>query len=513
MCVGGSLCAHSETRKSAGSKEKRVLSENVTTPAWLSTCDTLADGVHSRPMPRWLSAIIGILLLFVPQALPLGDLSPAGAVALGLFAMAAWFWIMEPIPIYATSMAVILGQILLLSQNAPGVAYFDFPYEAGEAPSPNVFMGTLAHPILILFLGGFMLAAAAVKYSVEKGLTRVLLGPFGDRPSMVLLGLMISTAVLSAFMSNTATTAMMITVILPLLALLGKEDRFRFALALCIPLAANLGGVATPIGTPPNAIALAALAPAGVEIPFSTWMLMAVPLVAVSLFIGWRLLLIWYPPEKERLDLELNAKFPRSTPAVMFYFVGGATVLLWVTEQLHGLPSAVVAFLPVALLPCLGILDKDDIRGLSWEVLWLVAGGISLGLSLRDTGLAEWIITQIDWSSMSGIVLLLCFSAVTIAMANFLSNTVTASLIVPLTISIGTSGALGAGGSMAALTVGVAVSASYGMSLPISTPPNAIAFSTGLLDTSKMIRVGVVMAVVGLVLATLAARWYWPLFL
>ena len=462
-------------------------------------------------MRRTLVILAGLVLFVLPSLLPLDGLSAAGAITLGLFLCAGLFWVFEPIPIYATSLLVIGGQLLFLSKSAPLVVARGFPFPAAEATSPDKFMATLSHPILILFLGGFMLAEAASKYSLEKSLTRLVVAPFGNRSGRVLFGLMFATALLSAFMSNTATTAMMITVITPIIATLRPDDRFRTALALAIPTAANLGGMATPIGTPPNALALGALAGAGHSISFSSWMLLATPLVVLSLAIGWWLLIKLFPPASPTLPLKLDGAFDRSRPAVLLYVVGGVTILLWLTEALHGVPSTLTAFIPIALLPALGVIGKKEIRSLSWEVLWLVGGGISLGNSLKDTGLAAWMINLIEWQSLGPVAVLSGFVIVSILLANFLSHTVTTALLVPIAISLGTSGALGDAGSLVFITVAIALASSFGMSLPISTPPNAIAIATGLVTTPQMARVGVIMAVVGFVLAVGAALLLWPL--
>ncbi len=464
-------------------------------------------------MRRTVVLLAGLGLFLLPQFLPLEGLSAAGALTLGLFLAAGLFWVFEPIPIYATSLLVIGAQLLFLSKDAPLVAAFSFPYPAQEAVASSRFMGTLAHPILILFLGGFMLAEAASKYGVEKGLTRMMLAPFGRKPSHVLLGLMLATATLSAFMSNTATTAMMITVIAPIIAVLAPEDRFRVALALAIPTAANLGGMATPIGTPPNAVALGALASQGTLIPFSTWMALAVPLTVVSLALAWWLLLKLYPAREKEIALDLTGRFDRSRPALLLYAVGGLTVVLWLTEALHGVPSTLTAFIPIALLPALGVIGKKEIRNLSWEVLWLVGGGISLGNSLQDTGLANWMINLVNWGSLGPVAILSGFTILSILLANFLSHTVTTALLVPIAISLGTSGVLGGAGSVAFIAIGVALASSFGMSLPISTPPNAIAIATGMVTTPQMARVGVVMAVAGFFITLLAALFFWPLIL
>ncbi len=462
-------------------------------------------------MRRTLVILAGLFLFLLPSFIQFEGLSAAGAITLGMFLCAGLFWIFEPIPIYATSLLVIGGQLLFLSKSAPLVVARSFPYAASEATAAEKFTSTLAHPILILFLGGFMLAEAASKYSVERSLTRVILAPFGNAPGRVLLGLMLATAVLSAFMSNTATTAMMIAVITPIIATLAPGDRFRTALALSIPVAANLGGMATPIGTPPNALALGALASAGQKVSFTTWMALAVPVTVVALALGWWVLMKFFPPTSAVLNLKLDGKFNRTRPAILLYVVGGLTILLWLTEALHGMPSTTVAFIPIAMLPALGIIGKKEIRNLSWEVLWLVGGGISLGNSLNDTGLANWMINLVSWGALGPFAVLAGFSVVSILLANFLSHTVTAALLVPIAISLGISGALGSAESVIFIAIAIAIASSFGMSLPISTPPNAIAISTGLVTTPQMARVGVVMAVAGLILTTAAAYFFWPL--
>jgi solute carrier family 13 (sodium-dependent dicarboxylate transporter), member 2/3/5 len=458
---------------------------------------------------RIAALLLGVGLLIATPLLPLAGLELPGRISLGIFLMAAVFWLTEPVPIYATSLLVIFLQIMLLGNEGWLVSsgWVDF-----EGTDYRAFTGTLAHPIIVLFLGGFMLAAAAVKFDLDKNLTRVVMRPFGERPSMILCGLMLVTALLSAFMSNTATTAMMMTVILPVIAMLPEGDRFRVAVALAIPTAANVGGIATPIGTPPNAIVIAALANDGIRISFSSWMLLMIPLVIIVLLASWALLLLLYPAGVRSLSLSFSSRFQKSPKALALYFVFGFTVLLWMTEALHGMGSNVVAFFPVAALPLLGILGKKDIRNLPWEVLWLVAGGISLGVSLQNTGLAAWLVGLIDWGSMGGLTLLSLFALVTFLMANFLSHTVTATLITPLALGIGAGLAEGTSFNPVLGGLVIAVASSLGMSLPISTPPNAIAMSTGLVQTKDMALVGLILGIGGLLLGLLFAKFYWPLF-
>lgn len=240
-------------------------------------------------------------------------------------------------------------------------------------------------------------------------------------------------------------------------------------------------------------------------------MALAVPLTLVALALGWWLLLKFFPSKETTIALDLKGRFDRSRPAILLYAVGGLTVALWLTEALHGVPSTLTAFIPIALLPALGVIGKKEIRNLSWEVLWLVGGGISLGNSLQNTGLATWMINLVEWGTLGPVAVLTGFILLSILFANFLSHTVTTALLVPIAISLGTSGVLGDAGSMIFIAIAIAIASSFGMSLPISTPPNAIAIATGLVTTPQMARIGIVMAVAGLVFTLLAALYFWPL--
>lgn len=466
------------------------------------------------PPKKTAGLTLGLFALAVLPFMGFSGLGPAGHVCLGIFVMAAVFWVLEPIPIYATSLAVIFAQVLLLSDKSLVLeTLVRLSGNEYEAPPYQDFYATLAHPILILFLGGFSLAKAAEKYALDRNLTRILLRPFGSSPTRVALGVMLVTGVLSAFMSNTATTAMMMTVALPIVAKVPMEDPFRRLVALSIPVGANIGGIATPIGTPPNAVALAALSRQGVLVPFSTWMMLATPLVLVCLFLSWWGMCRMFKPRTDRFELTIEGRFDTRPKAVGCYVIFGVTVLLWVTEKLHGVPSTVVAFLPMVMLPALGILDKHDVRSHAWEVLWLVAGGISLGLSLRSTGVAEWMIGQVEWSAVPPFGLVLLFALVGFGVANLVSHTVSATILVPIAITML---APDVGDSPAALIVPIAVIGvivSFAMVLPISTPPNAIALSTGLIETRDLARAGWLVGLVGIVFTALFGLLVWPAML
>ena len=452
---------------------------------------------------------LGIAGFLLPLLVTFPGLSLAGHLAMSIFLLAAVFWMFETIPIYSTSILVILLEVVLLS--AEGLVFNgSFNAENYSPTAYTVFLSTLANPIIILFLGGFVLADASVKYNFDKYLTRKLLTPFGSNPKYIILGLMLVTGLLSAFMSNTATTAMMITVVIPIIAGLQPGDPARISMALCIPFAANIGGMATPIGTPPNAVVIAALNQTGKGITFSEWMVYALPLTLIMILFTWFLLLKLYPPLAYKVEIDMKGKLLNSVSARLLYVTFAVTVLLWVTESYHGIKSGIVALLPVAVLTLSNSFEKQDIRKLPWEVLWLIAGGISLGIALKDTGLASWMVGLVSWEQLGSLALLTTFGIVTLLMSNFLSNTVTASLLIPIAISMALSGVFEGMFGMLMIGLVIALSASFAMVLPISTPPNAVAISTGVIETRHMALAGLIVGVTGVLLVLIFSFFYWP---
>ncbi len=531
---------------------------------------------------QWIGIVLGLAGLALPWLVEFPGLSFPGHVTLGIFLLAAVFWLLEPVPIYTTSLLVIFLEVLLLSAEGPLVRWSRPPavaarpaehpeefwlpagalradssillekpsgapaclpverletlgdqvrvraaglsantpvlsqpdhWTATYAPTPyRNFFAALADPIIILFLGGCLLADASVKYRLDRALTRLFLRPLGSNPRLIVLGLLVATGLLSAFMSNTATTAMMMTVVLPLIAGLDADDPLRVAVVLAIPIGANIGGIATPIGTPPNAIALAALTRAGAGVPFATWVLMTLPIVVVTLLVSWAVLLKLFPPRAQTLRLDLGGDFERSGRAVGLYAVFGLTALLWFTENQHGLSSNIVAFLPVVALPMFGIVGKKEIHALPWDVFWLMAGGISLGTAIQTTGLATWMVGLVNWNALGGLAIVAGLALASFVLANFLSHTVTVTLLAPIAVSVGAAAGQVTGFDLTTALVAVAVASSYGMTLPISTPPNAIAMGMGVLLTRHLVRAGGLIGLLGMLAVLLLARFYWPWF-
>jgi sodium-dependent dicarboxylate transporter 2/3/5 len=341
---------------------------------------------------------------------------------------------------------------------------------------------------------------AATKYRLDQNLARVFLKPFGENPKMVMLGIMIITAIFSMFMSNTATTAMMLSILAPVLAVFLPGDKGRIAFTLAIPFAANVGGIGTPIGTPPNAVALKYLV-GDSYISFGQWMSFAVPYVVILLFVAWGVLLVFFPIKTDKIKLNIKGSWLKNRKAYIVYATFALTIILWLTDFLHGMNSYIVAMLPVAVFSALDIINKNDLKNISWDVLWLVSGGIALGLGLEGSGLAERLISVIPFDTYSPMVIILLVTVVAMMMANFMSHTATANLLLPLVAALGTSlSSLEAFGGNKMIILVVTVSCSISMALPISTPPNALAFATGGVETKHMAKSGIIVTIIGLLL-------------
>ena len=452
--------------------------------------------------------IVTILLWALPvSAFGIPELTVVQQRVIALFVFAALMWIFEIIPNWTTSVLVIV--IALLTVSNKGIGLFCDP-QYGTLVDYKALMAAFADPVVMLFLGGFVLAIMAEKYGLDVTMARALLSLFGTKPKMVLLGFLLVIAIFSMFMSNTATAAMMLAFLAPVLAVLPSDDKGKIGLSLSIPIAANLGGIGTPIGTPPNATAVKFLSEAGCEVTFGEWAIRMIPYVVIMLAVAWVLLQVFFPFKAKEIKLEIpenKRKADWKTYVVWVTFIG--TILLWATEKLTGINSNIVALIPLGVLTALGIFTKDDIKEINWSVLWLVAGGFALGTCLQGTGLAKVLINAIPFGSMSVVLVLIVAGVVCYFLSNFISNSATAALLIPILIVVAEGMAdpaaannsqfLAVGGTQAMISF-IAICASIAMLFPISTPPNAIAASTGLVETKDMAKVGIIIGTIGFIL-------------
>ncbi len=446
--------------------------------------------------------LVGIFILGMPGIIgvdPFSGLSWHGRAALSILVVAALLWITEAIPAYAVGLLVIGLNILLLS---------GMETPAGNILSWETFAGSWSNRLMWLFIGGFFLAEAMSKTELDLFFAKYILARLGTKPIAILLGTMGITFVLSMFMSNTATTAMMITLVAAFVRQLPEDEPFGKAVFLGVPVAANVGGMGTIIGTPPNGIAQANLAS---PLDFLSWMVYGVPIALILLGFGVVLIYTMYRPKIKECKLEIKLSGADDlTPEelkekkMQRYIVGAIfmlTVFLWMFGSYisKGLNAYVVSFVPIVLLAVTGVMKNKNVRNLPWEVLMMLAGGISLGIAIKETGLADWLANSI--SGLSLVYLFIAFSALAVIMSNLMSNTATASILIPVAASM-TSGPMGE-----MLVIVIALCTSCAMILPISTPPNALAFATGKFKVIDFIKIGVPMAIVGPVFI-----YFWVMF-
>ena len=455
---------------------------------------------------------------------------------IAIFVFTALMWILEVIPTWTTSVVAIVSILLTTSnkglgfliskQSAPmleDAAVLEKLQSKGievadaVAKAPSILgltnykdiMAAFADPVIMLFLGGFVLAFAATKVGLDVQLAKVMLKPFGKNPKTVLLGVLLVIGVFSMFMSNTATAAMMLTFLTPVLATLPKDGGGRISLALAIPIAANIGGMGTPIGTPPNAIALGALQEAGYNITFVDWMLRMVPFVLLLLLIAWVLLMKMYPFKAKSIELKIEGAPTKTTPFQKYvvWVTFALTIILWIFESLFKINSNIVAMIPFAVFSATGILKARDLEHINWAVLWMVAGGFALGTALNQTGLAVTLIKIIPFASWNALVVMIVGGLICYFLSNFISNSAAANLVVPILVVVGTAmkdnPAFASLGGVPAMIIGIAIAASVAMCLPVSTPPNALAHSTGMITTRQMATVGMILGAIGLTLGYL----------
>ena len=420
---------------------------------------------------------------------------------IAIFAFAALMWMFEIIPAWTTSVVIIVLMLLTISNKGFGL-FINNVNDGSVFIDYTAVMAAFANPIIMLFLGGFVLAIAATKVGLDVQLAKILLKPFGTNPKTVMLGILCVVAIFSMFMSNTATAAMMLAFLTPVLKSLPADGKGRIGLALAIPVAANIGGIGTPIGTPPNAIALGYLNDMGMGVTFMDWMLRMVPFVIVMILIAWGLLLVLFPFKAKKIELKIEGGAKPGHHTIVVYVTFAVTILLWITEQWTGINSNIVALIPFAVFSATGVIDKKDLSEIEWSVLWMVAGGLALGVGLMKTGLASTLVNAIPFSSMSPFLVMVAAGVIGYLISNFLSHSSAANLLCPIIAVIGSalSVELEPFGGVRSLLIGLAISTSVAMLLPISTPPNAIASSTSLVETKDMLKVGVVIGVVGLVL-------------
>lgn len=452
-----------------------------------------------------ITALVTLIIWNLPSAcFGIAGLTVVQQRVIAIFVMAVMLWITEAIPAWATSIAIIFVLLFCVSNSS-----FNFLQgnegQYGQLLDSVGIMACFADPTIILFLGGFILAIAATKSGLDVWMAKTLIKPFGKKSENVLLGFLLITGVFSMFISNTATAAMMLTFLTPVFKALPANGKGRIALTMSIPIGANLGGMGTPIGTPPNAFAYKVLNdPAGLnmQIGFGQWMMIMGPLVIVLLLIAWVVLKKFFPFTQKTIELNIEGDMSHNWRTAVVGITFAITILLWIMGKYVGVNSNTVAMLPIAVFAITGVITAKDLQKIDWGVIWMVAGGFALGLALNGTGLAKVAIQAIPFGEWSPIVILIIAGLVCYFLSNFISNTATAALMIPILTVVceGMGDKLSVIGGTSTMLIGIAVAASAAMTLPISTPPNAIAYSTGLIDQKDMAKTGIVVGFLTLII-------------
>ncbi len=428
----------------------------------------------------------------------------------GLTAWMAIWWISESVPIPATSLLPIVVVPLL---NLDSISNVTAPY---------------ADPLIFLFLGGFMLSIAMERWNLHKRIALLTMLMVGSKPSQQIAGMMLVTAFLSMWMSNTATAVMMLPIALSIIAMQENiTDKFAKAMLLSIAYAASIGGVATLIGTPPNALLAGYLRNQyQLEIGFAEWMMLGMPVALIMLLAAW----YWLTQCHFRFssgDVKINRQIyldklitlgpmQRAEKIVLAVFLMAASLWVlrtWLTN-ITGLPlndtltaifcASLLFVIPINFSTGQRVLVWEDCGKLPWGILILFGGGLTLAAQIQQSGLADYIATQVGAIGAINLLLLIVLvTTIIIFLTEVTSNTATAAAFIPLlgpvAVSLNTSASM--------LVVPAAIAASCAFMMPVATPPNAIVFGSGKLKIADMVKAGLVLNLVAIGVITVAV-WF-----
>lgn len=442
--------------------------------------------VTSRRLLRLLSFVLVATLALVAWRTLTIDMPAEQRAVLFLLMLSIGLWATEAVPAFAVGFMILGFLVFVLGTNL----FLPEPWDV--TPYANMW----SSQVIWLMLGGFFLAEGMARTGLDRKLLALAIRPAGTRPDRVLLAVMLTSAAASMFISNTSTTVLLVGAALPLCRRIGQQDPFSRGLLVAIPLSAAVGGMGTIIGSAPNAIAAGAAADFGRTVDFIEWMMIGAPITLILVFLGWVLVLKRYPPRIEQVSLDIGVEDDDALDGPRERVIVGAvatvTVGLWMTTPLHGIHTAAISLIPIVGMTMTQIVGTEGVRQLPWDTLMLVAGGLALGAAVVDTGLAARLATGLHALTGAGVDILvyLVLAYVTVALSNVMSNTATVSVVLPVSV------ALLPGRELETCLI-LGLSASCALLLPVSTPPNAVAFSTGELTTRDFRPGGILMGLLG----------------
>lgn len=465
-------------------------------------------------LPLLLGPVLFLLTLFTEPFD--AELSRHAWIMCGLTLWMAIWWISEAVPIPATALIPLAVLPLLKLDSIAAVAA---PY---------------ADPLIFLFFGGFVLSIAMERWNLHKRIALLTMLLVGSKPSQQIAGMMLVTAFLSMWMSNTATAVMMLPIGLSVIAMQSQggqqQDSFAKAVLLAIAYAASIGGIATLIGTPPNALLAGYLQNVhNITLSFADWMLLGVPLASVLLVLTW----LWLTRFQFKLDGAVQADsrqiyrqklaelgpMQNAEKLVLMVFLAAAfcwTLAKKITE-FTGIPmndtvtavcvALLLFILPVSLKSGQRVLVWEDCQKLPWGILLLFGGGLTLASQIQKSGLADFIALQVSQlGTLDMLTLILLVTTLIIFLTEVTSNTATAAAFLPLLGPV----AVSMGMPVTMLVIPAAIAASCAFMMPVATPPNAIVFASGQLKIADMVKAGFALNILSIICITAACLWLVP---
>ncbi len=452
------------------------------------------------PLRAQLGIVIAIVAGVVTRAgwlaEPLGMPRPT-EVAFGIVVVAGALWLTEAVPLFVTSLVILALELVWLA-----------PVLETSRGGTALFLNAFFSDVTLLFLGGFVLSTAIERSRLDRYITRGILRRVGRSPQRVVLAMMLATTLLGAWMSNTAACALMLGPAGALLARVPSGDGFRKSLLIGIAFSANLGGLATPVSSPPNAIVMRYLEAEGVAPSFGAWMALGVPILVVLqivllLYLGRR-----FPSEVTAIEYEEEEPQPFRGPQVLVLIVFAVTVVGWIFAGTLELTAGTVALLPVVVFFGTNLLRTADLRALPWDVILLIGGGLALGAAVDQSGLAAWAGARLPTDGLPPFAVLGVVAVFAVVVSSMMSNTAAVNLLAPMVMGMG-------GIPHAAILIVLAFACTLSMPLPISTPPNAMTYGFSVTPDGKgefsardMVGPGVFITLLGLAVLALFT-WLW----
>jgi len=450
------------------------------------------DRVRRLGIFLFCMAIAAILTFMIKES----DFTDSQVYVLFLLFFAVGLWTIEVMPAFAVSLIVISFLVFALGNEHLNSAPEDI----------SKYVNTFSSSVIWLMLGGFFLAKAMSKTKLDEALFRIAVKISGNKSRRLLLSLMVTTMFVSMLMANTAITAMMIAAVSPLTSALGKESKFSKALLIGIATASTAGGFATIIGSPVNAIAVGAMELIGLKVSFVDWVIYGLPLALILTALSWFYLAFVFLKKNEQVSLsflekvksEGSQEFNRQRKVVIVVII--VTVSLWLTSSLHGITVAAVCAVPLVFLTLTRVIDGKDVQTLPWDTLLLISGGLSLGLALEQTGLLNHYAAMLVGLDLSSMLLIWVFAYFTMLVSNVMSGAAASAIMIPMGMAIVLNHQIDIGLIMA-------FGASCALLLPVSSPSNAIAYSSGYLKQKDFIHMGLLIGIIGPLLSI-----FWVLF-